>query len=223
MPMDRAYNMHALVCTEIRRSLFLWSDTFWGRRPVPKASVWSQLSFWGKKLGPLKSGTDRKFSDLPNGLFIVIFVPAGPQNVSPVLNDLARLRATAKFQITPACNFRESILIPFFFFGFFACRRWFYLFVFTSVWDLQPDGAQVRSPLIVTRQNQQAAPVCSKVCLNLFWRPFFAAVPLWKRVSVCTWYKKTFLGGFFLVGSTFSGYVRQETHQPTAKKSHFQT
>ena len=26
---------------------------------------------------------------------------------------------------------------------------------------------------------------------------------------------------FFLVGSTFSGYVRQETHQPIAKKSHF--
>ena len=26
---------------------------------------------------------------------------------------------------------------------------------------------------------------------------FFAAVPLWKRVSVCTWYKKTFLGVFF--------------------------
>ena len=46
---------------------------------------------------------------------MVIFVPAGPQYVSPVLNDLARLRATAKFQITPACDFRESILIPFFF------------------------------------------------------------------------------------------------------------
>ena len=42
------------------------------------------------------------------------FVPAGPQSVSPVLNDLARLRATAKFQITPACDFRESIFIPFF-------------------------------------------------------------------------------------------------------------
>ena len=45
---------------------------------------------------------------------MVIFVPAGPQNVSPVLNDLVRLRATAKFQITPACDFRESLLIPFF-------------------------------------------------------------------------------------------------------------
>ena len=95
---------------------------------------------------------------------IVIFVPAGPQNVSPVLNDLARLRATAKFQITQACDFRESILILFFFFGLLACRRWFCLFVFTSVWDFQPDDAQVRSSLIVTRQNQQAAPVCSKVC-----------------------------------------------------------
>ena len=41
---------------------------------------------------------------------MVIFVPAGPQNVSPVLNDLAWLRVTAKFQITPACDFRESIL-----------------------------------------------------------------------------------------------------------------
>ena len=28
---------------------------------------------------------------------------------------------------------------------------------------------------------------------------FFAAVPLWKRVSVCTWYKKTFLGGFLFL------------------------
>ena len=50
---------------------------------------------------------------------IVIFVPAGPQNVSPVLNGLARLRTTAKFQITPACDFRESILIPLFF--WFVC------------------------------------------------------------------------------------------------------
>ena len=31
---------------------------------------------------------------------IVILVPAGPQNVSPALNALARLRATAKFQVT---------------------------------------------------------------------------------------------------------------------------
>ena len=49
---------------------------------------------------------------------IVIFVPTGPRNVSPVLNDLARLRATAKFQITPACDFRESIIS---FFFWFAC------------------------------------------------------------------------------------------------------
>ena len=59
---------------------------------------------------------------------------------------------------------------------------------------------------------------CARKCVELVLVAFFAAVPLWKRVSVCTWYKKTFLGGFFLVGSTFSGYVRQETHQPTAKK-----
>ena len=48
---------------------------------------------------------------------IVTFVPAGLQKFSPVLNGLAGLRATAKFQITPACDFRESILIimiPFF-------------------------------------------------------------------------------------------------------------
>ena len=38
-------------------------------------------------------------------------------------------------------------------FGWFACRRWFCLFVFTPVWDFQPDDAQVQSPLIVTRQN----------------------------------------------------------------------
>ena len=58
---------------------------------------------------------------------------------------------------------------------------------------------------------------CARKSAELVLVAFFAAVPLWKRVSVCTWYKWTFLGGFFLVGSTFNGYVGQETHQPTAK------
>ena len=130
---------------------------------------------------------------------IVFFVPAaaGPQNVSPVLNDLARLRATAKFQITPACDFRESILIPFFF-GLLACRRWFCLFIFTSVWDFQPDDAQVRSgsPLIVTRQNQQAAPVCSKVCWTCS-GGLFCRCSIVKR-SVCLYLvEEDFSGCFF--------------------------
>ena len=94
---------------------------------------------------------------------IGIFVPAGPQNISAVLNGLARVRATAQFQITPACDFRESILIPFF---FLVCLHVEGDFVFSF---LLPFGTssrttlQVRSLLIVTRQNQQAAPVCSKV------------------------------------------------------------
>ena len=55
---------------------------------------------------------------------LVIFVPAGPQNVSPVLNGLARLRATAKFQITPAAELVIfGNLFLFHFFGLFACRR----------------------------------------------------------------------------------------------------
>ena len=46
-----------------------------------------------------------------------------------------------------------------------------------------------------------------KSLLNLFWWPF---LPLFhcERVSVCTWYKKTFLGGFFLLAVHYSGYVR---------------
>ena len=56
--------------------------------------------------------------------------------------------------------------------------------------------------------------------LNLFWWPFLSLYHCEKEcLSVL---KKTFQGGFLLVGSTFSGYVRQETHQPTAKKSNFQ-
>ena len=61
---------------------------------------------------------------------------------------------------------------------------------------------------------------CARKSAELVLVAFFAAVPLRKRVSVCTWYQKTFLGGFFLVGSKFSGYVRKENHQPIAFSRH---
>ena len=113
-----------------------------------------------------------------------------------------------------------NLFLFLFFFGLFACRRWFCLFVFTPVWDFQPDDAQVQSPLIVTRQNQQAAPVCSKVCWTCS-GGLFCRCSIVKK-SVCLYLvSEDFSGWFFLVGSTFSGYVRQETHQPIAKKSHF--
>ena len=105
---------------------------------------------------------------------IVFFVPAGPQNVSLVLNGLAGLRATAKlnFKLPQFVRLHLSIL------SFYSRAFW---------------------------------TVSRLLSAELVLVVFFAAVPppppLWKRMSVCTWYKKTFLGGFFLVGSTFSGYV----------------
>ena len=106
---------------------------------------------------------------------IVMFGPAGPQNLSPVL---ARLRATARFQVTPACDFRESILIHVF---FLVCLHVEGNFVFSVLLQFGTSSRttlQVRSPLIVTRQNQQAAPVCSKVIRRtisglFFWVVFF--------------------------------------------------
>ena len=108
-----------------------------------------------------------------------------------------------------------------FFFGLLACRWWFCLFVFTSVWDFQPDDAQVWSPLIVTRQNQQAAPVCSKVCWTCSGGLFCRCSIVQKECLSVPGIRRLFWVVFFLVGSTFSGYVRQETHQPTAKKIAF--
>ena len=111
---------------------------------------------------------------------IVIFVPAGPQNVSPVLNGLARLRATAKFQITPAAEL--VIFGNLFLFHFLVCLHVEGDFVFSF---LLPFGTssrtplQVRPPLTETRQNQQAAPACSKVIRRTisgrFFKTFFSA------------------------------------------------
>ena len=83
---------------------------------------------------------------------IVIFVPAGPQNVSPVLNGLALLRATAKFQITPACDFRESILILFFL--FLVCLHVERDFVFSF---LLPFGTSSRTTLQVLSLDRDEA------------------------------------------------------------------
>ena len=98
------------------------------------------------------------------------FVPAGPQSVSPVLDDLARLRATAKFQITPACDFRESILIPFFF--WFVCMsRWLsFRFYFCLGF---PAGRRTGS--IALDRDEAKSTSSSGVLeslLNLFWWPF---------------------------------------------------
>ena len=51
------------------------------------------------------------------------------------------------------------------------------------------------------RRSPAKLPTCSD---GLFCRCSIVK----KSVLVCTWYKKTFLGGFILVGSTFSGCVR---------------
>ena len=67
--------------------------------------------------------------------------------------------------------------------------------------DARPFGTssrttlQVRSPLIVTRQNQQAAPVCSKVCWT-YSGGLFCRCSIVKK-SVC----------LYLVSEDFSGWV----------------
>ena len=58
--------------------------------------------------------------------------------------------------------------------------------------------------------------------LNLFWWPFLPLFHCEKKVSVCTWYKNTFLGGFFSCWQ----YMLRTAGNPSAnrkKKSHFQT
>ena len=115
---------------------------------------------------------------------------------SPVLNDLARLRATAKFQITPACDFRESILIPFFF--LFVCMlkmtlsvRFYFCLGFpagrrTGSIALDRDEAKINKQRRCARKSAEIVLVaflplfhCEKECLSvpgirkLFWVVFF--------------------------------------------------
>ena len=53
MPMDRAYNMYVLVCTELLSVGYFYERTlFEADDQCPKASVGSQLSFWMKKTCP---------------------------------------------------------------------------------------------------------------------------------------------------------------------------
>ena len=154
---------------------------------------------------------------------IVIFVPAGPQNVSPVLNDLARLRATAKFQTTPACDFRESILIPFFFFWFACMSKVILSFRFYSCLGF-PAGRRTGS---VALDRDEAKSTSSagvlESLLNLFWWPLLPLFHCEKECLSVPGIRRLFWVVFFLLAVHFSGYVRQETHQPTAKKWHFQT
>ena len=53
--------------------------------------------------------------------------------------------------------------------------------------------------------------------LNLFWWPFLPLFHCEKGCLSVPGIRRLFWVFFFLVGSIFSGYVRQETHQPTAK------
>ena len=148
----------------------------WTRRRRVSGSSWKRTALRDHPASYKNKTKEALCSRLQRLKWVLIysnFFPAGPQNASPVLNDLARLRATAKFQITPACDFRESILIPFFFLvclhvdGDFVCS---FLFLFgissrrTHRFDRPWSFFLFHYPLIVTRQNQQAAPVCSKVC-----------------------------------------------------------
>ena len=127
--------------------------------------------------------------------FIVIFVPAGPQNVSPVLNDLARLRATAKFQITPACNFRESILIPFFFLVFLHVEGDF-VFSFLLLSGISNRTAHRFDRPWSWRDKINKQRRCARKSAWTCSGGLFCRCSIVKK-SVCTWYKKTFLGGFF--------------------------
>ena len=115
---------------------------------------------------------------------IAIFVPAGPQNVSPVLNGLARLRATAKLQITPACDFRESILIPFFF-SFLCMSKLILSFRFYFCLGL-PAGRRTGS---IALERDEAKSTSSagvlESLLNLFWWPFIICRCSIVKKSVC--------------------------------------
>ena len=56
--------------------------------------------------------------------------------------------------------------------------------------------------------------------LNLFWCPFLPLFHCEKECLSVPGIRRLFWCGFLLVGSAFSG---RKTHQPTAKKWHFQT
>ena len=78
------------------------------------------------------------------------FCSRWPANVSQVLNGLALLRATAKIQITPACDFRESILILFFFVCLHVERDFVFSFLF-------PFGTSSRTTLQVLSLDRDEA------------------------------------------------------------------
>ena len=56
--------------------------------------------------------------------------------------------------------------------------------------------------------------------LNLFWWPFLPLFHCEKECLSVPGIRRPFWVVFFLVGSTFSGYVRQENHQPIAFSRH---
>ena len=155
---------------------------------------------------------------------MVIFVPAGPQNVSPVLNGLARLRATGKFQITPACDFRESILIPFFIFFWFVCMskvilsfRFYFCLGF-------PAGRRTGS-IALDRDEAKSTSSAGVLesLLNLLWWPFLPLFHCEKECLSVPGKRRLFWVVFFLLAvHLVATYGRKPISQPQ-KKSHFQT
>ena len=148
---------------------------------------------------------------------LVIFVPAGPQTVSPVLNDLARLRATAKFQITPACDFRESILIPFFFFWFACMSKVILSFRFYFCLGF-PAGRRTGS---VALDRDEAKSTSSagvlESLLNLFWWPFLPLFHCEKECLSVPGIRRLFWVVFFLLAVHLVATTYGMPHQPTAK------
>ena len=102
---------------------------------------------------------------------------------SPVLNDLAWLRAAAKFQITPACDFRESILIPFFFLFCFVCMSKVILSVRFYFCLGFPVGRRTGS-IALNRDKAKSTSSAGVLesLLNLFWWPF---LPLFHCEKEC--------------------------------------
>ena len=117
------------------------------------------------------------------------------------------------FKLPQLVIFRNLFLFLFFF-GLLACRRWFCL-SFLLLFGISSRTTHRFGRPWSRRGKINKQRRCARKSAELVLVAFFAAIPLWKGVSVCTWYKKTFLGGFFLVGSTFSGYVR---HAPSANR-----
>ena len=151
---------------------------------------------------------------------IVIFVPAGLQNVSPVLNGLARLRATAKWQITPACDFRESILIPFFFFFWFVCMSKVILsFRFYSRLGL-PAGRRSGS---ITLDRDEAKSTSSARLLNLFWWPFLPLFHCEKECLSVPSIRRLFWVVFFLLAVHLVATYGRKPISQSQKNRIFQT